>query len=78
MQRHHGHVKFVATRVLDGQEFGCSAPRGNGLEAQITADSVILVHHRVTFRELREVPNDGLGVSRVAFPAPPLFNPLTE
>ncbi len=75
MQGGYRHVNLVAAGVFQHQELGFDAADGQGLQAQVTADAVFLVHHRRADGQFVEViedvfqrPSRGLG------PAPALLD----
>ena len=71
MKRRHRHVKLRLLGILNAQIFGCYAARVQRLKAQITANTVIEVHHRLTNRKFGQVADYGAFVGGGAFIASP-------
>ena len=68
----HRHIELVAAGVLEQQELGRQSVHLEGLQPQIAADAVVLVHHGRADLQIRELTNDSLGIARRAPPASPL------
>ncbi len=57
----HRHVELVAAVVLEGEQFGRAVAQVHGDQAEVAADAVALVHHRVTDLDLGQVAQHVLG-----------------
>ena len=67
MQRRYRHIKLVATRVLECKEFSLATADLQYLQSEVTADTVVLMHHRRADFEFRKIANDGIGISHPRF-----------
>ncbi len=63
MQRHNGNVELVTAGIFQGQKLGRPVTDVKNLQAEIAADAMVLVHHRIADPQLREVLDDGFGVT---------------
>src|SRR5471030_2421750 len=73
------HVQLGAFGVLQSQEFGNLVVDFQSRQTQITADTVVYVHHRRAFAQLGEVLDHCIVVAvGTLFPATTLHHPLTE
>ncbi len=62
VQAVHRHVELCAIGVFEREELGFLPPGVDGLQPQIAADAVGVVHHRRAFTQLREVAHGQLVV----------------
>src|SRR3972149_3117245 len=76
VQLRHRHVELVAARVFERQEFGRAFPKIEILQTQVTADAVLLVHHRVADLDLRQVAQHSFAGGLALRLARPAIAPL--
>jgi hypothetical protein len=73
----HRHIQLVATGILQRQKLGLESADRQCLQAQVTADTVIFVHHGCVDSEVGEVAYDSIGIA-LRSPSALLQGALTE
>ena len=78
MQRRNRHVQLVLTGVGEDQVFGLDAAGLQRGQADVAANAVLQVHHRLAGMQLRQVADQGIGVDGAPVVLPAAADALAE
>ena len=78
MQRRNRHVQLVLTGVGEDQVLGLDAAGLQRGQADVAADAVLQMHHRLAGMELRQVADQSIGIDGAPVILPAAADALAE